>query len=175
MHTQADKHTQKKVNLMAELFLAGQQHLGSVGHGPASSLMTRLRHMVSCHRSSRHCQGWARTHTHTHKVICFSRGAVTEQLQVKGTTSTLHHTEQSTPRPVLHWPANPEVSNEVLLLLIMHTSRCCTFPYFSLTLSLSPSLSLSFSSFPDGASVIKLMTSLAVLRSNYWKKSHTSK
>ncbi len=139
MHTQADKHMQKKVTLiMAELFLAGQQHLGSVGHGPVSSLMTRLHHMVSCHRSSRHCQGWVRTHTHPHaQGYLFSRGAVTEQLQVKGATSTLHHTKQSTPRPVLHWPANPEVSNEVLLLLIMHTSRCCTFPSFSLPLSLS--------------------------------------
>ncbi len=119
---------------MAELFLAGQQHFRKCGpraseqfndtpasHGPLVTGAPAIVRVECGH-----------THTHTHKVICFSRGAVTEQLQVKGATSTLHHTKQSTPRPVLHWPANPEVSNEVLLLLIMHTSRCCTFPSFSL-------------------------------------------
>ncbi len=89
---------------MAELFLAGQQHLGSVGHGPVSSLMTRLHHMASCHRSSRHCQGWVRTHTHPHAqgYLFFQRGC---NRAAAGERRHLHTSpykaEHSTARPAL--------------------------------------------------------------------------
>lgn len=141
MYTQADKHTQKKSKShgwaiyggTATFRKCGSQASEQFNDTPASHfLLSQELPPLSGLSADTY------THAHTHKVICFSRGAVTEQLQVKGATSTLHHTKQSTPWPVLHWPANPEVSNEVLLLLIMHTSRCCTFPSFSLTLSLSP-------------------------------------
>lgn len=147
MHTQADKHRQKKkkVNLMAELFLAGQQHLGSVGYGPASSLMTRLHHMVSCHRSSRHCQGWARAHTHTHThaqgYLFFQRGC---NRAAAGERSHLHtslyKTEHSTSRPAL---ASKPWSFKWSAGLINYAYKSVphiSFPSFSLTLFLSISL-----------------------------------
>jgi len=54
---------------MAELFLAGQQHLGSVGYGPTSSLMTRLRHglMSVAPAIVRVEHGHKHTHTRTHE------------------------------------------------------------------------------------------------------------
>lgn len=109
MHnTQADKH--KKVNLLAELFLDGQHHLGSVGHEPASSLIKRLRHAVSCHRSSRHCQGWAQartqTHVHAQGYLFFQRGC---NRAAAGERSHLHTSpykaKHSTAHPVL--PTKP--------------------------------------------------------------------
>lgn len=161
MHTQADKHTQKKSQSHGWAISGGTATFRKCGpraneqfndtpasHGLLSQELPPLSGLS------------ADTHTRTHV-----QGYLFFQSSCRWKEPPPHFTI----RPAL---ASKPWSFKWSAALINYAYKSVlhiSFPSFSLPLS------LSFSSFPDGASVIKLMTSLAVLRSNYWKKSDTSK